>query len=71
MEMISKKSIAKRLMTFGEAKLLAKESGVIHKGVVTIIVPNHEPRKSFAEACEYYNKKLQNYWKTCKDYYAK
>ena len=58
-------------MTFGEAKLLAKENGTIYKGVVTIVVPQHEPRKSFAEACAYYNEKLQNYWKVYKDYHAK
>jgi len=53
-------------MIYGEAMLFAKERGTIHKGIVTIKVPEHEPRKSFKEACEYYNKKLQQCWKACK-----
>ena len=62
MEIISREPIV-RLMTYGEARLFAKENSVIYKGEVTITTPKHEPRKSFVEACEYYNRKLQNYWK--------
>jgi len=48
-------------MTYGEAMVYAKENCLISNGLAKLNTPAHKPRMSYAQACEYYSKKLFKY----------
>lgn len=52
----------KKVMTYGEAMVYAKENCLISNGLAKLNTPIHKPRMSYAQACEYYSKKLYRLW---------